>query len=85
MRLGLNIGFVIGGGDQLDHLRVVREAERLGYTVTWAAEAYGSDAATAAVLARAADQHDRARRGGVPDPGPHPGDDRDDRGHAGHA
>lgn len=46
MRLGLNIGFVLGGGDHLDHLTVVREAERLGYAVTWAAEAYGSDAAT---------------------------------------
>jgi F420-dependent oxidoreductase-like protein len=46
MRLGLNIGFVYGGDDHLDHLRVVREAERLGYSVTWAAEAYGSDAAT---------------------------------------
>src|SRR5215217_2236334 len=46
MRLGLNIGFVFGGEDHLDHLRLVREAERLGYSVTWAAEAYGSDAAT---------------------------------------
>jgi F420-dependent oxidoreductase-like protein len=46
MRLGLNIGFVLGGGDHLDHLTVVREAERLGYAVTWAAEAYGSDAPT---------------------------------------
>jgi len=46
MRLGLNIGFVLGGEDHLDHLRLVREAERLGYSVTWAAEAYGSDAAT---------------------------------------
>jgi len=46
MRLGLNIGFVFGGDDHLDHLRLVREAERLGFSVTWAAEAYGSDAAT---------------------------------------
>lgn len=46
MRLGLNIGFVLGGGDHLDHLTVVKEAERLGYAVTWTAEAYGSDAAT---------------------------------------
>jgi alkanesulfonate monooxygenase SsuD/methylene tetrahydromethanopterin reductase-like flavin-dependent oxidoreductase (luciferase family) len=43
MRLGLNIGFVFGGGDHLDHLKAVREAEALGYSVTWAAEAYGSD------------------------------------------
>ncbi|TWD84489.1 F420-dependent oxidoreductase-like protein [Kribbella amoyensis] len=46
MRLGLNIGFVLGGDDHLDHLRLVKEAERLGFSVTWAAEAYGSDAAT---------------------------------------
>jgi F420-dependent oxidoreductase-like protein len=46
MRLGLNIGFVFGGDDHLDHLRLVKEAERLGFSVTWAAEAYGSDAAT---------------------------------------
>jgi F420-dependent oxidoreductase-like protein len=46
MRLGLNIGFVFGGDDHLDHLRLVKEAEALGFSVTWAAEAYGSDAAT---------------------------------------
>ena len=46
MRLGLNIGFVYGGDDHLDHLRLVKEAEALGFAVTWAAEAYGSDAAT---------------------------------------
>ncbi|MEV0788723.1 LLM class F420-dependent oxidoreductase [Kribbella sp. NPDC050459] len=46
MRLGLNIGFVYGGDDHLDHLRLVKEAEALGFSVTWAAEAYGSDAAT---------------------------------------
>ncbi|MFK4085040.1 LLM class F420-dependent oxidoreductase [Kribbella sp. NPDC020789] len=45
MRLGLNIGFVFGD-EHLDHLKLVREAESLGFTVTWAAEAYGSDAAT---------------------------------------
>ncbi|MGC4941428.1 LLM class F420-dependent oxidoreductase [Kribbella sp. DT2] len=46
MRLGLNIGFVLGGDDHLDHLRLVKEAEQLGFSVTWAAEAYGSDAVT---------------------------------------
>ncbi len=46
MRLGLNIGFVFSGDDHLDHLRLVKEAEALGFSVTWAAEAYGSDAAT---------------------------------------
>ncbi|GAA1719475.1 LLM class F420-dependent oxidoreductase [Kribbella yunnanensis] len=45
MRLGLNIGFVFGD-EHLDHLKLVKEAESLGFSVTWAAEAYGSDAAT---------------------------------------
>lgn len=45
MRLGLNIGFVFGD-EHLDHLKLVKEAEALGFSVTWAAEAYGSDAAT---------------------------------------
>lgn len=44
MRLGLNLGFVLGGGDHHDHLKLVQEAERLGFSVAWAAEAYGSDA-----------------------------------------
>ena len=46
MKLGLNVGYWgmgIGPGDQL---QVVQEAERLGYDSVWAAEAYGSDAAT---------------------------------------
>lgn len=44
MRLGLNVGYwgMRGGGS--DDLALVREAERLGYSVVWAAEAYGSDA-----------------------------------------
>jgi F420-dependent oxidoreductase-like protein len=46
MRLGLNIGFVFNKDDHLQHLAVVQEAERLGYAVTWAAEAYGSDVPT---------------------------------------
>jgi F420-dependent oxidoreductase-like protein len=46
MRLGLNISFVIGDDDHLDHLKLVKEAEALGFSVAWAAEAYGSDAAT---------------------------------------
>src|SRR3954454_6732531 len=33
-------------GDGTDDVAVVREAERLGYSVVWAAEAYGSDAVT---------------------------------------
>lgn len=44
MRLGLNVGYA---GARLDaRLDLVREADRLGYDSVWAAEAYGSDAAT---------------------------------------
>ena len=46
MRLGLNVGYWgLGMGPQ-DQLEVVQEAERLGFDSVWAAEAYGSDAAT---------------------------------------
>src|SRR5918995_396015 len=44
MRLGLNLGY--WGGDNQDNLVLAREADRLGYSVVWAAEAYGSDAPT---------------------------------------
>ncbi|MFY1650049.1 LLM class F420-dependent oxidoreductase [Solwaraspora sp. WMMB762] len=43
MRLGLNLGYLTGAGSPADQLALVQEAERLGYTVVWAAEAYGSD------------------------------------------
>lgn len=43
MRLGLNLGYW-GQRGQGEDLAVVREAERLGFSVVWAAEAYGSDA-----------------------------------------
>jgi F420-dependent oxidoreductase-like protein len=46
MRLGLNVGYWGWRGDGADDLARVREAERLGYSVVWAAEAYGSDAVT---------------------------------------
>lgn len=45
MRLGLNLGYW-GMGNDADNLVLAREADRLGYSVVWAAEAYGSDAAT---------------------------------------
>jgi len=35
-----------GGDNDADNLELAREADRLGYAVCWAAEAYGSDAAT---------------------------------------
>ncbi len=45
MKLGLNLGYW-AGGNFLDSLALAREADQLGYSVVWAAEAYGSDAAT---------------------------------------
>src|SRR3954453_17913834 len=44
MRLGLNLGYW-GAGDDANNLALAQEADRLGYSVAWAAEAYGSDAA----------------------------------------
>jgi F420-dependent oxidoreductase-like protein len=45
MQLGINLGYW-GAGMDADNLEVAKEADRLGYAVCWAAEAYGSDAAT---------------------------------------
>ena len=56
MRLGLNLGYW-GAGNDADNLALAREADACGYAVTWAAEAYGSDAAT--VLAWVAAQTER--------------------------
>ncbi|MEU4685587.1 LLM class F420-dependent oxidoreductase [Streptomyces xinghaiensis] len=56
MRLGINLGYW-GAGMDADNLAVAREADRLGYSVCWAAEAYGSDAPT--VLAWVAAQTER--------------------------
>ena len=46
MRLGINVGYWGLGMGPHEQLEVVQEAERLGYDSVWAAEAYGSDAAT---------------------------------------
>ncbi|WP_447041886.1 LLM class F420-dependent oxidoreductase [Streptomyces sp. DSM 118878] len=56
MQLGINLGYW-GGGMDADNLAVAREADKLGYAVCWAAEAYGSDAAT--VLSWVAAQTER--------------------------
>jgi F420-dependent oxidoreductase-like protein len=45
MDLGVNLGYFGMGVDQ-DNVVVAREADRLGYAVAWAAEAYGSDVPT---------------------------------------
>ena len=46
MKLGVHVGYWGLGMGPADQLQVVQEAERLGYDSIWAAEAYGSDAAT---------------------------------------
>jgi F420-dependent oxidoreductase-like protein len=56
MRLAVNLGYW-GAGNDKDNLAVAREADRIGYDSVWAAEAYGSDAAT--VLAFVAAQTER--------------------------
>jgi F420-dependent oxidoreductase-like protein len=56
MKLGLNLGYWGAGNDE-DNLLLAQEADRLGYSSVWAAEAYGSDAAT--VLAWVAAQTER--------------------------
>jgi F420-dependent oxidoreductase-like protein len=42
MRLGVNLGYW-GAGNDADNLALAVEADRLGYSVCWVAEAYGSD------------------------------------------
>ncbi|MEY9840257.1 F420-dependent oxidoreductase-like protein [Streptacidiphilus sp. EB103A] len=56
VRLGINLGYW-GLGNDADNIAVAQEADRLGYAVCWAAEAYGSDAAT--VLAYVAAKTER--------------------------
>jgi F420-dependent oxidoreductase-like protein len=61
MRLGLHVGYWGLGLEARDQLALVREAEELGFDSVWAAEAYGSDAAT--VLSWLASQTERIRIG----------------------
>ena len=70
MRLGLNLGYW-GAGNDHDNLALAQEADRLGYDSVWAAEAYGSDAATVLAWVAAQTERDRRRLGRLPDPGPH--------------
>ncbi|HEV2636571.1 MAG TPA: LLM class F420-dependent oxidoreductase [Actinocrinis sp.] len=56
MKLGVNLGYW-GAGNDADNLALARAADRLGFAVCWAAEAYGSDAAT--VLSWVAAQTER--------------------------
>ena len=61
MRLGLHVGYWGLGLEAHEQLALVREAEELGFDSVWAAEAYGSDAAT--VLAWLASNTERIRIG----------------------
>jgi F420-dependent oxidoreductase-like protein len=57
VRLGLNLGYQTGSTTPAEQLALAREADRLGYAVVWAAEAYGSDSPS--VLAWLAGQTER--------------------------
>ncbi len=61
MKLGLNLGYFGLGAPVTEQLELVQEAERLGFDSVWAAEAYGSDAAT--VLGWLAAHTERIRLG----------------------
>ena len=54
--MGLSLGYVLGA-DVHELVTLAQEADRLGYSVVWSAEAYGSDAAT--VLAYVAAKTER--------------------------
>jgi alkanesulfonate monooxygenase SsuD/methylene tetrahydromethanopterin reductase-like flavin-dependent oxidoreductase (luciferase family) len=57
MRLALSLGYLSSSNTATDRLALAREADRLGFSAVWVAEAYGSDAAT--LLAWLAAQTDR--------------------------
>lgn len=61
MRLGLNLGYQTAWSTPAYHLALAQEAERLGFAVVWAAEAYGSDSPS--VLAWLAGQTARIELG----------------------
>src|SRR5436190_4911642 len=61
MRLGLHVGYWGLGLTADEQLKLVREAESVGFDSVWAAEAYGSDAAT--VLAWLAANTERIKIG----------------------
>jgi F420-dependent oxidoreductase-like protein len=44
MRLALNLGYLASAGTPAGYLTLAQEADRLGYSCVWVAEAYGSDA-----------------------------------------
>jgi F420-dependent oxidoreductase-like protein len=61
MRLALNLGYQTAWSSAADHLVLTKEADRLGYSSVWVAEAYGSDSPT--MLAWFAGQTERIELG----------------------
>jgi F420-dependent oxidoreductase-like protein len=57
MRLALSLGYQTAWTTPADHLALAQEADRLGFSTVWAAEAYGSDAVS--MLGWIAGQTDR--------------------------
>ena len=68
-----------------DHVALAREADRLGYARRLGGRGLRLRRPDGARVGRRADRAHRPRLGGHADPGAHPGDDRDDGGHARHA
>jgi len=56
MRLGLNLGYWGAAADR-DNIALAQTADRLGFSVVWAAEAYGSDAPTVLSWVAAQTEH----------------------------
>jgi F420-dependent oxidoreductase-like protein len=54
--LALNLGYW-GMGNDADNLALAREADKLGFSVVWAAEAYGSDSPTVLAWVAAQTHH----------------------------
>ena len=82
MKLGLHAGYWGLGVTGEEQLELAQEADRLGYDSIWAAEAYGSDAATVLAWLATNTEQGEDRLGHLPDAGAHAGDDGDDGRHA---
>ena len=67
MRLGLMLGYWGLGLTAEDQRALVREAEDAGFDSVWAAEAYGSDAATALAWLAAQTERIKLGAGDLPD------------------
>ena len=79
MRLGLNLGYWGARQRRATTSRSPRRPSGSATRSVWAAEAYGVRRRHRARLGRRPDRAHRRRLRGLPDPGPHAGDDRDDR------